>query len=177
MRIISGSWRSRKLRVPPGVRPTQDKQRETLFNILRPLGPDTSVLDLFAGTGSLGLEALSRGAAHATFVERSHQVAALLRKTLATLGGSGVVVRRDALAWLKMPPESIYDLVFVDPPFADARRRGWWPMLARLLRPHVSLGARVFLEGPERIDAPSGWTLLRSGRSGAAHWSLVSPAR
>ena len=84
MRIIAGQWRGRKLSVPKGsvTRPTSDRTREALFSILGPGLPDTQVLDLFAGTGSLGLEALSRGASHATFVEKDRRVCGVLRENL-----------------------------------------------------------------------------------------------
>src|SRR6188768_4242031 len=120
LRIIGGDWRGRRIRFPGkgGIRPTPDRVRETLFNWLMAKVPGSRCLDLFAGSGALGLEALSRGAAHATFVERDRENAARLRETTAELApGRAAVVEADALAWLAVP-RSPFDIVFLDPPFA-----------------------------------------------------------
>ena len=125
MRIIAGQRRGHKIDGPSGrdTRPTSDLVREALFNILRQVVPDRPVLDLFAGTGALGLEALSRGAAHAVFVERDRESVALIRRNLATLRyeDRGAVVAADAYRWAKTftPEPSEPVVVFLDPPYRE----------------------------------------------------------
>lgn len=124
VRIIAGQWRGRRLAFPAraGLRPTGDRLRETLFNWLQPHCPGAHCLDLFAGSGALGLEAASRGAAWVTLVERDPETARALRANCALLGaGMTEVIEADALAWLAGPPPATpYDIAFVDPPFAAA---------------------------------------------------------
>src|SRR5215469_4721762 len=182
-RIIAGEWRRRKLHFPllPGIRPSPDRVRETLFNWLRERVPGAHCLDLFAGSGALGLEALSRGAARAVFVDRERVAAEALREHLQLLGArGGEVVQSDALAWLEGAPQG-FDLVFLDPPFdSDLLPRA----LARLetggwLKPQ----ALVYLEYP--VDAapalPAGWGTWRESRAGRVGFSLLhvgsSPAQ
>ncbi|HZP96194.1 MAG TPA: 16S rRNA (guanine(966)-N(2))-methyltransferase RsmD [Candidatus Limnocylindria bacterium] len=123
MRVIAGTAKGRPLVVPRGggTRSATDRIRETLFAILEPSLPGARVLDLFAGAGTLGIEALSRGAAHATFVERSSQALAALRQNLKTTGfeGRSDIVPANVLVSLEQRLASPYDLVFCDPPFAD----------------------------------------------------------
>ncbi|HEX8741922.1 MAG TPA: 16S rRNA (guanine(966)-N(2))-methyltransferase RsmD [Thermoleophilaceae bacterium] len=124
MRVVAGRHRGRRLKAPPGrgTRPTADRVREALFSILGPI-EGISVLDLFAGSGALGIEALSRGAAAATFVESDRRAAAAIEANLEALGEEADVVARDALAWLaSAPPGTAFDLVFVDPPYDSADR-------------------------------------------------------
>lgn len=121
MRIIAGKWRGRPLEAPPGsaTRPTADRVRETLFSMLASrLGTfeDLRVADLFAGSGALGLEALSRGAAHATFVENDAKAAAIIRQNAEKLGASMQILASSALA---LPRAGPFDLVFADPPYAS----------------------------------------------------------
>ena len=121
MRIIAGSWRARQLEAPPGhaTRPTADRVRETLFSMLASrLGSfeDLRVADLFAGSGALGLEALSRGAASATFVENDAQAVATIRRNASKLGAEDRVDVRAGSA-LALPPAGPFDLVFADPPY------------------------------------------------------------
>ena len=119
IRIIGGQWRGRKLPVPdsPGLRPTTDRVRETLFNWLAPSMVDARCLDCFAGSGALGLEALSRYAGSATLLEMERQVAQQLQKNLATLKAThGKVVNTNTLAFLNQTGTP-HDIVFVDPPF------------------------------------------------------------
>ena len=176
LRIIGGEWRGRRIRFPGrgGIRPTPDRVRETLFNWLMAKVPGSHCLDLFAGSGALGLEALSRGAAHATFVERDRASAASLRETTASLApGRATVVEADAIAWLATAPRA-FDVVFLDPPFADV-------ILAesmRLLDAHgwLAEGAFVYLESPARAGSPllpAGWVLHRTGRAGAVGYHLA----
>jgi len=132
VRVIAGEAKGRRLVVPEGggTRAATDRIRETLFGILEPVLDGAEVLDLFAGSGALGIEALSRGAAHATFVEKSPKAIAALRKNLEATGftARATVVRQDALAYLAGPVRA--DIAFCDPPFADVDAHG--AALARL---------------------------------------------
>ena len=151
MRVIAGTSKGRKLGpVPPGVRPVADRAREGLFSSLASAVPGARVLDLFAGTGALGIEALSRGAEEAVFVDRSHEATAAIHGNLAHLGleGQAVVVTADARAFLSSPAGAeTFDLVFLDPPYeldvsdveavlealavGDHLREGWTVVLTR----------------------------------------------
>jgi len=178
VRIVGGRWRGTKLRVldRPGLRPSADRVRETLFNWLMPVLPGARVLDLFAGTGALGLEALSRGAASAVLVEHDREAAALLRETLGRLQGgeAGQVVQGDAMAWLHAQPEGAFDGAFVDPPF-DANL--WGGVLPALL-PRLSRDAWLYVEAPATDDAapPPGWRLNREGRTREVRYALYRRA-
>jgi 16S rRNA (guanine966-N2)-methyltransferase len=176
LRIIGGEWRGRRIRLPGrgGIRPTPDRVRETLFNWLMAKVPGSRCLDLFAGSGALGLEALSRGAAHATFVESDRGSAASLRETAALLApGRATVVQAEAIAWLATAPR-LFDVAFLDPPFADS-------LLAQAMRLLDSRGwladdAFVYLESPARAGSPAlppGWILHRSSRAGAVGYHLA----
>jgi 16S rRNA (guanine966-N2)-methyltransferase len=123
MRIIAGRWRGRRISAPPGeiVRPTGDRVREAWMSIVHQLLPDARVLDLCAGSGALGLEALSRGAATCDFVEQAPRVLKTLEANLAGLGGhEGAVIRRDeAVRFVQSLPADAYDVAFADPPYAS----------------------------------------------------------
>ena len=122
LRIIGGEWRGRRIRFParPGIRPSPDRVRETLFNWLAPVVEGSRCLDLFAGSGALGLEALSRGAAATTFIESDQLSADGLREITAKLApGRAVVLQADALRWLAGPPQ-LFDIAFLDPPFESS---------------------------------------------------------
>jgi 16S rRNA (guanine966-N2)-methyltransferase len=123
VRVIAGEAKGRTLVAPRGgaTRAATDRIRESLFAILEPELPGTRVLDLFAGAGTLGIEALSRGALHATFVERAKEAVAALRKNLAAtrLGDRASIVEANVLSFLNEPPVEPFDMVFCDPPFAD----------------------------------------------------------
>lgn len=180
-RIIGGEWRSRRLPVPAGaeVRPTPDRVRETVFNWLAPVIEGARCLDLYAGSGALGLEALSRGAARVVFVDRAPQVCRQLRSNLDLLGcARAEVLCMDAMSCLagRVSP---YDVVFVDPPY----RQGLLdPLLSRLAaQGWVVAGGRVYLEqesGGPPIRLPAGWTMMRSARAGQVsyHLALTGPA-
>ena len=174
VRIIGGRWRGTRLSVPasPGLRSSSDRVRETLFNWLMPALAGARVIDVFAGTGALGLEAVSRGAAHAVLVERDAALAQSLREVVARLSAqeSVEVVQGDALAWLARQPAAGFDLAFVDPPFdADL----WQLSLAALL-PKLAPGAWLYLESPlERTPGlPPGWALHREGRTREVRFAL-----
>jgi len=123
MRVISGKYRSRRLVVPPGlaIRPTSDRLRETLFNVVAPRVPESAWLDLFAGSGAIGIEALSRGARSATFVESAKAGAQTIRKNLQSLGieEGFEVIERDAASALRMldSQAASYEFCFLDPPY------------------------------------------------------------
>lgn len=143
MRVIAGEAKGRRLVVPTGggTRAATDRIRETLFAILEPMLSGTDVLDLFAGAGTLGIEALSRGAARATFVDKAPTAIAALRTNLETTGfaARASVVRADALAYLDGPVHA--DIVFCDPPFADVALHG--AVLAKVAAPGRLVVARA----------------------------------
>lgn len=174
VRLIGGRWRGTRLEVPdlPGLRPTSDRVRETLFNWLMPMLPGAQVLDLFAGSGALGLEAVSRGAAGAVLVERDPALADGLRATAARLpGGDAVsVVQADALGWLATQPEASFDLAFIDPPFAAGLWEQVLPQVAARLRP----AGWMYVEAPNEVDIapPSPWRLHREGRTREVRYAL-----
>ncbi len=147
MRIIGGTYRGHRLAAPKGAtRPTTDRTREAVFNLLQSRTDlrEARVLDLFAGSGALGLEALSRGAAEVTFVEKAGAALGVIRKNAAALGVADRcrIVRADALRWLERDAESRFDLVFADPPYAlDGLAR-----LPDLVRPHLAPGGLFVLE-------------------------------
>ena len=177
MRIVAGRFRGRRLRfVPvPGLRPTPDRVRETLFNWLQGELDGARCLDLFAGTGALGIEALSRGAGSLLAVESHRAAATRLRENLRELGCSEAEVRgTDALRLLASRPDRPFDVVFADPPFAK-------DLLARVCAALDAGGwlaprAWVYLEQDAARDWPSlppTWQLLREGRSGQSAQRLL----
>jgi 16S rRNA (guanine966-N2)-methyltransferase len=159
VRIVAGRWGGRRLGAPAGsaTRPTSDRVREALFAILGDLD-GARVLDLFAGSGALGLEALSRGASSATFVDSAQAAVAAIRANAQALGAPADVRRQDARAFLGNAPRAraTYDLVFLDPPYRQAGRLG--PELSVLLVPVLAPGARVVSESDRRapldLDLP-----------------------
>src|ERR671939_956986 len=160
MRVIAGIYRGRRLKVPPGVRtrPTADRVREALFSILGDV-EDARVADLFAGSGALGIEALSRGAATATFVERDAGAVGVLRFNLAALGivEDVEVFEWDALRWLETVAGSLeFDVVFLDPPYSSAPRLG--ARLTELVPGILSPNATIVTESDKRdplvLDLP-----------------------
>jgi 16S rRNA (guanine966-N2)-methyltransferase len=171
LRIVGGKYRSRKLRVAarPGLRPTPDRVRETLFNWL---GQDLSglaCLDLFAGSGALGFEAASRGAAQVAMVEKDRAALAELEQSRAALGASEVSIHAgDALAFLA-GANVRFDVVFLDPPF---RQNVLAPVLAALpqrLRP----GARVYVESDAPVDMAAPWAELKRSKAGQVSYQLL----
>ena len=154
MRIIAGQWKGRTLDTPTwdGVRPTSDRLRETLFNVLAGEVAGARVLDVYAGTGAVGLEALSRGAAAVTFVEQDRRAVALVRRNLARCGASDayVIVARDAAEALRSGRFDPFDLVFLDPPYADASRDG----VLSLAAAHVAASGVLVLEHAHRQPPP-----------------------
>lgn len=176
VRIIGGTWRSRQLKVldAPGLRPTPDRVRETLFNWLQFSIVGTRVLDLFAGTGILGLEALSRGAAAVTALELDPRAAGQLRKHAQELKADQFrVEQRDAIAWLERETPTPYDLVFIDPPYASRLQAPCCALLQT--RGWLTPGAKIYLEAAEPLDAlplPGNWELVRHKRAGEVYYGL-----
>ncbi len=174
MRIIGGRWRNTRLQVPQvqGLRPTSDRVRETLFNWLMPKLPGARVLDLFAGSGALGLEAVSRGAASAQLVERDPALVAALHGVVGKLGAQEQVhvAAGDALHWLETAPAMQADIVFIDPPFAD----GLWPQVFERLPRHLAAEAWLYVEAPAGAmpQLPPGWSLHREGGTREAAHAL-----
>ena len=177
LRIVAGKWRSRLLPViaEEGLRPTSERIRETLFNWLVPVVEGSRCLDLFAGSGALGIEALSRGAASVVFVERSGPAVRQLKQSLESLDAArGAVIAGDALEYLRKATPSSFDIVFLDPPFAA----DYYAELCRLLadRGWVSPGSLVYLE-KDRTEAvpelPRNWQLQKEKTAGNVRFSLV----
>jgi len=171
VRIIGGAWRSRLIAVPAvaALRPTPDRVRETLFNWL---GQDLSglaCLDLFTGSGVLGFEAASRGAARVVMVEQDRAALAALERSRAALSAEQVsIVAADVSQWLARAGER-FDVVFLDPPF----RQNALPALLDELPPCLVHGARVYAEGPALIEAAAPWRELNRGRAGLVHFQLL----
>jgi 16S rRNA (guanine966-N2)-methyltransferase len=183
IRIIGGEWRGRRLpvTVAEGLRPTPDRVRETLFNWLAPRIEGARCLDLFAGTGALGLEALSRGAAHVQFVDSDRTAIESLRRTLTTLGAAdrATLVQGDALGTSSTPraPGVAPDIVFIDPPFARELHSHALDTVLAGLAPH----ARIYLEYPAADTATIASLLtgrahiLRDKRAGQVGYCLAQP--
>ena len=159
MRIVAGRHKGRKLRAPAGAhtRPTSDKVREALFSILGSV-EGLRVLDLYAGSGALGIEALSRGARAATFVDSARPALAAIRANLAAAGEDGDVVSSDAIAWLRSAAshEHVFDLVFLDPPY-DAAARIAQPLaelLPRVAAPQAPIVTESSKRNPLTLDLP-----------------------
>jgi 16S rRNA (guanine(966)-N(2))-methyltransferase RsmD len=167
MRVVAGSLGGRPLRAPKGTdtRPTSDRVREALFSILGSV-EGTLVLDLFAGSGALGIEALSRGADQATFVDSAPAAVAAIRANLDRLGIEAEVLRMPALRALACTPvaDRQYDLVFLDPPYRLASSLG--PELSRALPPVLASGARVVAESDRRAPLELDMPLLDERRYG-----------
>lgn len=180
LRIVAGNWRSRLLDIADvvGLRPTSERIRETLFNWLSPGIAGARCLDLYAGTGALGLEALSRGAAETVFVEKSAKAAGILRRNVAALEAAGATVHEaDAMDYLRDTGCGKFDIVFLDPPFAADNLED----LCRLLDQQaiLAVGARVYLEqdrGKPEPALPDGWETLKIKHAGNVRYSLVIPA-
>jgi 16S rRNA (guanine966-N2)-methyltransferase len=172
MRVIGGTARRRQLQAPevPGLRPTSDRVREAMFDILSSLGvlEDASVLDAFAGSGALGIEALSRGAAAVCFVEADHRAVAAIRANLDSTGLAGSaavrIVRADVLEFLASEEAVRYDVALVDPPYSF----GDWPSLLDLLAADLAV-----LESSARVAVPPGFRVRREYRYGGTLVTLV----
>lgn len=176
IRIIGGQWRGRKLAVPdlPGLRPTPDRVRETLFNWLQPAIVGAHCLDVFAGSGAIGFEALSRGAAHVVMVDQSAKVVTVLRQQLALLAAKNAEIYQATAPQQLKTPAQPFDIVFIDPPYQ-----------ANLLLPcchylenqaFLADNALIYLEASDALDEaqlPANWQLLKSKQAGQVAYHLA----
>jgi len=176
LRIIGGQWRSRILPVVdlPGLRPTTDRVRETLFNWLQSDIPNARCLDLFAGSGALGFEAASRGAASVLMLEVQHKAAKTLAENILTLKADNIkLLQQDALSWLSEKLKDPFDIVFVDPPFDS----DYLSSACQLLEDngYLSDHASIYLEiGSKQSlpDLPQSWGLAREKKAGQVSYYL-----
>ena len=177
VRIIGGGWRGRRVSFPdiPGLRPTPDRVRETLFNWLQERIAGARCLDLFAGSGALGLEALSRGAKELVFVEQAVAASRALQEQLIRFGGQAraQVAEMGAARYLRSVPQA-FDIVFLDPPFGRDALAEYVPMLdeGQWLKP----GALVYLENEKKAGVPplpAHWQLLKSKSAGEVGYHLA----
>lgn len=178
LRIVGGRWRGRRIDFPAiaAIRPTPDRVRETLFNWLQHSIVGARCLDLFAGSGALGLEALSRGASHVTFVDRERRIGQHLKQALERFEATNAeVIVSEAARFLGRPPAP-YDIVFLDPPFAaDELPQTFRSLAAGWVRP----GAFIYVECSAHAPLaalPEGWTIYRSKRAGQVGYHLLRAA-
>jgi 16S rRNA (guanine966-N2)-methyltransferase len=177
LRIVAGKWRGRFLPVSgvQELRPTAERIRQTLFNWLAPQIEGARCLDLFAGTGALGLEALSRGAAEAVLVERSVAAVDALRRTIDELKAtSATLIAGDAMDYLRHAEPERMDIVFLDPPFADRSLESLCALLDS--RQWLAPRASVYLEQDSRQPVPGlprGWTVRREKKAGNVRYLLA----
>ncbi len=176
VRIIGGAWRGRLLKVPDGLalRPTPDRVRETLFNWLAPVIAGAYCLDAFAGSGALGFEALSRGAAHVVMVEQTKAVVVLLQETLAKLKAQNAEIYCGRVPQQLKKPSKLFDIVFLDPPYQE-----------NLLLPtcfyleeqgFLAKEAYIYLETKallQQSDLPDNWRLVKSKKAGQVAYHLA----
>jgi 16S rRNA (guanine966-N2)-methyltransferase len=177
VRIIGGGWRGRRVNFPdiPGLRPTPDRVRETLFNWLQHAIVGSRCLDLFAGSGALGLEALSRGAKELVFVEQAVAASRALQEQLVRFGGDprARVVEMGATRFLRAPAQP-FDIVFLDPPFGREALAEYVPMLDA--GNWLKIGGLVYLENEKTAGAPAlptHWELLKSKVAGDVGYHLA----
>lgn len=178
MRVIAGALKGRVLQAPTwdGLRPTSDRLRETLFNILSPRIDGARVLDVCAGTGAVGIEALSRGAATVTFIEFDRRAVALIESNLRKCGVAGgyTIERRDALGTTTPVAGGPFDVVFLDPPYAQPALEPWLAVAAA----QVAAGGVVILEHAARVEPPPGdcgLQLTRRLRQGDSALAFYAP--
>lgn len=176
LRIIAGEWRSRRVAFDAdpavGLRATPDRVRQPLFDWLGPFISGASCLDLFAGSGALGLEALSRGAAHSVFIDSGAQQIADIRAALTSFGAldRATLLQTEALRWLANAQQR-FDVVFLDPPFGSTLIAQALPLLPLLLKPNN----RIFLEwSGEAGPLPAGFEWLKDKRAGQVSYGLVT---
>jgi len=179
LRIIAGQWRGRKLSFPdlPGLRPTSDRIRETLFNWLQADVRGARCLDLFAGSGALGFEALSRGAADVVFVENSQAIISQLKQNLVALKDErGQMCRSDALLFVARDDVAPFDVVFLDPPF----KKGLLEKSISALQASGCLktGSLIYIESEKTLDirTPENWQNLKEKKAGQVKYGLYEVA-
>ena len=175
LRIIGGRWRGRKLQFPDinGLRPTPDRVRETLFNWLMPVMPGSRCLDLYAGSGALGFESLSRGASEVVFVDNAREVSLQLHRDIEQLQAQGALVQQQPVVdYLSARPRT-FDIVFIDPPYAAGLLATTLTLLGQgWVRP----GSRIYFEcsaAEPEPPLPQGWQVLRSKRAGQVAYYLA----
>lgn len=172
VRIVGGEFRRRVLRFPDseGLRPTPDRVRETLFNWLGQELDGWHCLDLFAGSGALGFEAASRGAARVVMLEKTPRVLAALHENHELLHKPAAVeIRRgDALQYLASAPAK-FDLIFLDPPY----HKGWLPRLEPLLAGVMNEDGALYVEAEHEIETLGAWHTVRHGKAGEVHYHLL----
>lgn len=171
VRIIGGAWRSRLLEVAavPGLRPTPDRVRETLFNWLGQDLRGLRCLDLFAGTGILGFEAASRGAAEVVMVEQNPRALAALQRSAETLVASQVeIIRGDAVKFLQSTRRT-FDVVFLDPPY----RQGWLERVAPLIGSVMQPDGWLYAESEAPVAQLGEWQTVKQGHAGQVHFHLL----
>lgn len=174
LRIIGGRWRGRRVAFPDaqGLRPTPDRVRETLFNWLAPRIAGARCLDLFAGSGALGFEAASRGAARVVMIEQDQLAFAALQANAKTLQATRVqIVRGDALNFARSANQP-FDVVFVDPPY----RAGWIERMAPLLPGLLGNAGVAYVEAEYKIDNIDGLTRIKQGTAGQVYYHLFARA-
>lgn len=177
LRIIGGRWRGRKLSFPaePQLRPTGDRLRETLFNWLAPSLPGARCLDLFAGSGALGLEALSRGAAACTMIDSSAAVCRALESHRRALAAENQmeIVHQNTLDWLQQQIDLSFDIIFLDPPFASTLHSSTLQLLEA--KDRVAPETLLYIEFPSgQVPAPgNSWHILRSKQAGRVNYQLL----
>ena len=178
IRVIGGQWRSRRIvfRTDPAIRPTPDRIRETLFNWLQNSISDASCLELFAGTGALSIEALSRGADHVTIVDQSAAIIGSIRSNLEVLCEDEArydCIEADAVNWIQHQEGRAWDIIFLDPPFDSDSLTTILPIIAdqRLLQPD----GHIYIESPKSLDSselPPGWEIARKKQASNVHYCL-----
>jgi len=178
VRIIGGTWRRRKIHFPHelGLRPTGDRIRETLFNWLQPNIVDANCLDLFAGSGSLGLEAKSRGCSSCTLIEKNKKVFICLRDTIEAFGASVGLINDDALEYLASTQfNKKFDIAFVDPPFNSKLHESAIQVLEE--KHLLNVDAKIYVENdvnaPELL-VPKNWSQIRNQVAGQVRFMLYS---
>lgn len=172
MRLIGGRWRSRILHFPdlPGLRPTPDRVRETLFNWLGQKLHGLSCLDLFAGSGALGFEAASRGAVRVVLVDRSPQAVAALTRNAGRLGADKQVeiVCADAVRFVTLA-RTRFDILFLDPPFGQ----DWIEQLAPLIPEVLGKDGLIYAEAESALEGCGNWRTVHRGRAGRVFYHLM----
>lgn len=174
IRISGGEWRSRLVNVidAPGLRPTPDRVRETLFNWLGHDLTGLACLDLFAGSGILGFEAASRGAVRVTQIEQDQRAFAVLRQNAAALAADRLeLIRADALKFAASAAGQgrRYDLVFLDPPY----RQHWLERIAPHLAGLANPGMRIYAEAEYKLEALGDWQTVKQGKAGQVYYHLL----
>lgn len=175
LRIIGGQWRSRKLPIAdlPGLRPTMDRVRETVFNWIAFNLPQATVLDLFSGTGALAFESLSRGAKSAVMLEKSPVAAQMLKENLQLLKTpDGQVLNQDTLSYLNKPALKPFDIIFIDPPFHQDLIEPVCDLLET--NGYLTSGSLIYIEAEKMlaINPPSNWQLQKQKEAGQLSYAL-----